>query len=104
LLDNCNKEKVMERKNDMNLMPIRLFTIEDGEGYIADAFQCPVTGNLIYKATGTPAVVPYNSLTEHQKKELAKYGFKLLDEHHEQTTTFVSNSHLVEELLPDFKQ
>jgi hypothetical protein len=94
----------MERKKNMNLMPIRLFTIEDGEGYVADAFQCPVTGNLIYKATGTPAVVPYNSLTELQKKELVKYGFKLFDEQDEQTTTFVSDSRLVEELLPDFKQ
>jgi hypothetical protein len=60
----------------MNVMPIRLFTIQDGEGFVADAFQCPVTGNLIYKSSGTPAVIPYEHLTETQKQRLRKYGFR----------------------------
>lgn len=60
----------------MNVMPIRLFTIQDGEGFVADAFQCPVTGNLIYKSSGTPSVIPYEQLSETQKQRLQKYGFR----------------------------
>jgi hypothetical protein len=102
-LDNRNKEKMMERKNDMNLMPIRLFTIEDGEGYVADVFQCPVTGNLIYKSTGAPAVVSYNNLTDQQKQGLIKYGFKLFEQR-PQRNNFISGDQSVEELLPDLRQ
>jgi hypothetical protein len=102
-LDNRNKEKVMERKENMNLMPIRLFTIEDGEGYVADVFQCPVTGNLIYKSTGAPAVVSYNHLTEQQKQELTKYGFKLFEQGSPRSNV-ISNDQSVEELLPDLRQ
>jgi hypothetical protein len=75
-VDDRNKEKVMKRKASMNLLPIRLFTIQDGKGYVTDVFQCPVTGNLIYKSSGTPAFVSYNNLTEQQKQELKKYGCK----------------------------
>ncbi|RAK18701.1 hypothetical protein B0I26_109122 [Anoxybacillus vitaminiphilus] len=86
----------------MNLMPVRLFTIEDGEGYVADVFQCPVTGNLIYKATGAPSVASYNHLTEQQKRELKKYGFKLFEQS-PRRANFMSNDQSVEELLPDLK-
>jgi hypothetical protein len=56
----------------MNVMPVRLFTIQDGEGFVADVFQCPVTGNLIYKSSGTPSVIAYNDLTEEQIQRLEK--------------------------------
>ncbi|OQP07397.1 hypothetical protein B1690_02370 [Geobacillus sp. 46C-IIa] len=62
----------------MNVMPIRLFTIQDGEGFVADAFQCPVTGNLIYKSSGTPSVIAYTELTDEQIMRLEKYGFRPL--------------------------
>jgi len=61
----------------MNVMPIRLFTIQDGEGFVADAFQCPVTGNLIYKSSGT-SVIAYTELTDEQIMRLEKYGFRRL--------------------------
>ncbi|AGT33249.1 hypothetical protein M493_15165 [Geobacillus genomosp. 3] len=63
----------------MNVMPIRLFTIQDGEGFVADAFQCPVTGNLIYKSSGTPSVIAYTDLTDGQIMRLEKYGFRRLE-------------------------
>ncbi|MBA2875561.1 hypothetical protein [Thermaerobacillus caldiproteolyticus] len=80
----------------MNVMPIRLFTIQDGEGFVADAFQCPVTGNLIYKSSETPAVVPYNELTEAQRQRLQKYGFKRLES---AALTHATSS--IDELLPE---
>jgi hypothetical protein len=90
----------MERGKSMNVMPIRLFTIQDGEGFVADAFQCPVTGNLIYKSSGTPAVIPYEELSEAQKQRLQKYGFKRL-ESAAPTHTVRSADMVIEELLPE---
>ncbi|BBW98732.1 hypothetical protein ACPVTF_15405 [Geobacillus icigianus] len=63
----------------MNVMPIRLFTIQDGEGFVADAFQCPVTGNLIYKSSGTSSVIAYSELTDEQIARLEPYGFRRLE-------------------------
>jgi hypothetical protein len=86
----------MERGNNMNVMPIRLFTIQDGEGFVADAFQCPVTGNLIYKSSGTPSVIAYTELTDEQIMRLEKYGFRRLGMEPER----MANETGVEELLP----
>ncbi|WP_044736266.1 hypothetical protein [Geobacillus kaustophilus] len=81
----------------MNVMPIRLFTIQDGEGFVADAFQCPVTGNLIYKSSGTPSVVAYADLTDEQIMRLEKYGFRRLDS---APARMESGTDGIEELLP----
>ncbi|KJE28053.1 hypothetical protein LG52_2993 [Geobacillus kaustophilus] len=81
----------------MNVMPIRLFTIQDGEGFVADAFQCPVTGNLIYKSSGTPSVVAYADLTDEQIMRLEKYGFRRLDS---APARMESGADGIEELLP----
>ncbi|NNU84389.1 hypothetical protein ETC05_11270 [Geobacillus sp. BMUD] len=81
----------------MNVMPIRLFTIQDGEGFVADAFQCPVTGNLIYKSSGTPSVVAYTDLTDEQIMRLEKYGFRRLGE---SPARMESGPDGIEELLP----
>ncbi|MFC0299126.1 hypothetical protein [Geobacillus jurassicus] len=81
----------------MNVMPIRLFTIQDGEGFVADAFQCPVTGNLIYKSSGTPSVVAYTDLTDEQIMRLEQYGFRRLDE---APARMESGPDGIEELLP----
>ncbi|ARA98696.1 MULTISPECIES: hypothetical protein [Geobacillus] len=80
----------------MNVMPIRLFTIQDGEGFVADAFQCPVTGNLIYKSSGTPSVIAYTELTDEQIMRLEKYGFRRLG----MEPGRMANDAGVEELLP----
>ncbi|KAF0996243.1 hypothetical protein [Geobacillus sp. TFV-3] len=81
----------------MNVMPIRLFTIQDGEGFVADAFQCPVTGNLIYKSSGTPSVVAYADLTDEQIMHLEKYGFRRLDS---APARVENGADGIEELLP----
>jgi|GEM_PF-1331413 len=81
----------------MNVMPIRLFTIQDGEGFVADAFQCPVTGNLIYKSSGTPSVIAYTELTDEQMARLEKYGFRRLDA---ESGRMAGDAADVEELLP----
>ncbi|WP_027410550.1 hypothetical protein [Anoxybacteroides tepidamans] len=83
----------------MNVMPIRLFTIQDGEGFVADAFQCPVTGNLIYKASGAPAVIPYEQLSDTQKQRLQKYGFNLLEGSTPPHISYAVDGD-IEELLP----
>jgi hypothetical protein len=80
----------------MDVMPIRLFTIQDGQGFVADVSQCPVTGNLIYKSSGTPSVIPYEQLSDTQKQCLAKYGFRLLEEHYSRSDGAAG----IEELLP----
>jgi hypothetical protein len=85
----------------MNVMPVRLFTIQDGEGFVADAFQCPVTGNLIYKSSGTPSVIAYNDLTEEQIQRLEKYGFKRLNGASFSTAAHLSEQSVIEELLPE---
>jgi hypothetical protein len=85
----------------MNVMPVRLFTIQDGEGFVADAFQCPVTGNLIYKSSGMPSVIAYNDLTEEQIQRLEKYGFKRLNGASFSTVAPSSEQSLIEELLPE---
>ncbi|ALF08558.1 hypothetical protein [Parageobacillus thermoglucosidasius] len=84
----------------MNVMPIRLFTIQDGEGFVADAFQCPVTGNLIYKSSGTPSVIAYNALTEEQIQYLEKYGFRRMNGASAAAASSPGSSTL-EELLPE---
>ncbi|MBB3909189.1 hypothetical protein PNH38_15765 [Anoxybacillus rupiensis] len=86
----------------MNVMPIRLFTIQDGEGFVADVFQCPVTKNLIYKSSGTPAIVSYEQLSEIQKRELQRYGFQLLTEKELLASNQIhgEDSHIIEEFLP----
>ncbi|MBB5324419.1 hypothetical protein HNQ34_001512 [Anoxybacillus tepidamans] len=84
----------------MNVMPIRLFTIQDGEGFVADAFQCPVTGNLIYKSSGTPSVIPYEQLSETQKQRLQKYGFKDFEAAELDHATRSANA-AIESLLPE---
>lgn len=84
----------------MNVMPIRLFTIQDGEGFVADAFQCPVTGNLIYKSSGTPSVIAYNALTEEQIQYLEKHGFRRMNGASAAAASSPSSSTL-EELLPE---
>jgi hypothetical protein len=85
----------------MNVMPVRLFTIQDGEGFVADAFQCPVTGNLIYKSSGTPSVIAYNELTEEQLQRLEKYGFKRLGNTSFSADAQSSKLSTIEELLPE---
>jgi hypothetical protein len=85
----------------MNVMPVRLFTIQDGEGFVADAFQCPVTGNLIYKSSGTPSVIAYNDLTEEQIQRLEKYGFKRLNGASFSAAAHLSGQSVIEELLPE---
>ncbi|AKU26176.1 hypothetical protein NSQ51_13830 [Geobacillus sp. FSL K6-0789] len=81
----------------MNVMPIRLFTIQDGEGFVADAFQCPVTGNLIYKSSGTPSVIAYTDLTDWQIARLEEYGFRRLEAASGRTAAHEGG---IEELLP----
>jgi hypothetical protein len=85
----------------MNVMPVRLFTIQDGEGFVADAFQCPVTGNLIYKSSGTPSVIAYTDLAEEQIQRLEKYGFKRLNRVSFSTTAPSFEQSVIEELLPE---
>ncbi|SFA54096.1 hypothetical protein SAMN05192569_10489 [Parageobacillus thermantarcticus] len=85
----------------MNVMPVRLFTIQDGEGFVADAFQCPVTGNLIYKSSGTPSVIAYNALTEEQIQYLEKYGFQRINGASPASAALSPDSSTLEELLPE---
>ena len=95
------KKTSTERGKYMNVMPVRLFTIQDGEGFVADAFQCPVTGNLIYKSSGTPSVIAYHELTEEQMQRLEKYGFKRLNNASLTTATQSFDTSAIEELLPE---
>ncbi|MFC4182728.1 hypothetical protein [Saccharococcus thermophilus] len=85
----------------MNVMPVRLFTIQDGEGFVADAFQCPVTGSLIYKSSGTPSVIAYTDLTEEQIQRLEEYGFKRLNGASFSAAAPSFEQSVIEDLLPE---